>query len=275
MSTQKKLISLCFATVFTLGLAACGGGGGDAPVASMMDGGDTDDTMTSSLVGKVIPDGTVVMLPAGQFDGVTATVPAMEGDTVDVPGVGRFKCVAGPCAVDIANNEVTTTGDIEVVSLADLPDDVLALLEAEAVDAPAAPTPVEMAAAATKAAATKVTAIGVEADQDADAGLGGSTAAALEDDVVEGTYPLSIERDRMATTVTVTVKGATAADDVEFMQAMDFGDGRTMHTRTMDADDDGNVMTEVVIVATDIEAPVATAFEKVPGGGRSWTSAPT
>ena len=35
MSTQKNLITLCFATVFTLGLAACGGGGGgggDAPV---------------------------------------------------------------------------------------------------------------------------------------------------------------------------------------------------------------------------------------------------
>ena len=28
MSTQKNLITLCFAAVFTLGLAACGGGGG-------------------------------------------------------------------------------------------------------------------------------------------------------------------------------------------------------------------------------------------------------
>ena len=45
MSTQKNLITLCFATVFTLGLAACGGGGGgDAPVADRMDNGDTDDT---------------------------------------------------------------------------------------------------------------------------------------------------------------------------------------------------------------------------------------
>ena len=32
MSTQKNLITLCFAAVFTLGLAACGGGGGGAPV---------------------------------------------------------------------------------------------------------------------------------------------------------------------------------------------------------------------------------------------------
>ena len=43
MVIQKNLITLCFATVFTLGLAACGGGGGggggDAPpVTSMTDG---------------------------------------------------------------------------------------------------------------------------------------------------------------------------------------------------------------------------------------------
>ena len=35
MSTQKNLITLCFAAVFTLGLAACGGGGGGAPVTGM------------------------------------------------------------------------------------------------------------------------------------------------------------------------------------------------------------------------------------------------
>ena len=59
---------------------------------------------------------------------------------------------------------------------------------------------------------------------------------------------LAIKRDRMATKVTVTVNGATEDDDVEFMQAMDLGDGRTMHVRVMDADGDGNVVEEVVIV---------------------------
>ena len=44
------------------------------------------------------------------------------------------------------------------------------------------------------------------------------------------------------------------------MKAMDFGHGRTMHTRTMDADEDGNVVTEVAIVSTDIDAPTPTAF---------------
>ena len=38
-----------------------------------------------------------------------------------------------------------------------------------------------------------------------------------------------------------------------------------MHTRTMDADADGNVITEVVIVSTDIDAPTATAFAMVMG----------
>ena len=46
---------------------------------------------------------------------------------------------------------------------------------------------------------------------------------------------------------------------------MDFGDGRTMHTRTMDVNEDGEVITEVVIVSTDIEAPTATAFAMVMG----------
>ena len=67
----------------------------------------------------------------------------------------------------------------------------------------------------------------------------------------------------MATTVTVTVQGEAEDDDVEFMQAKDFGDGRTMHTRAMDADEDGNVMTEVAIVSTDIDAPKATKFATV------------
>ncbi len=35
--------------------------------------------------------------------------------------------------------------------------------------------------------------------------------------------------------------------------------------RTMKADDDGNVESEVVVVRTDIAAPTSTAFAKVPG----------
>lgn len=48
--------------------------------------------------------------------------------------------------------------------------------------------------------------------------------------------------------------------DPKFSQTMDLGDGVTMHTRTMTADDDGDVMSEVVMVATNIEAPDPTPF---------------
>ena len=58
----------------------------------------------------------------------------------------------------------------------------------------------------------------------------------------------------------VTVEGATDDDDEKFVEAMDFGDGRTMLTRTHDADADGNTMVEVAIVSTDIEAPKAVPF---------------
>ena len=112
---------------------------------------------------------------------------------------------------------------------------------------------------ATEAAATKATAIRAEAAQasDADAGLGGSAVTATGND--EGAYNLVIEYGSTG----IRVEGATDADDEMFMVAEDFGDGRTMLTRTMDADMDGNVMTEVAIVATDIEAPTPTAFAMV------------
>jgi hypothetical protein len=54
-----------------------------------------------------------------------------------------------------------------------------------------------------------------------------------------------------------------AADDPKFALHTDLGGGRTMHVRTMDADADENVVEEVVIVSTDIQAPKATAFAKV------------
>ncbi len=114
-------------------------------------------------------------------------------------------------------------------------------------------------AADTKAAGTKAEAIAAEAEVAAgdDEGLGGTGEPT--DSQVAGEYNLAIEYGETS----ITVEGTTEDDDEEFMLAMDLGGGRTMHTRTMDADDDGNVVTEVAIVATDIEAPTATAFGMV------------
>ena len=149
-----------------------------------------------------------------------------------------------------------------MVSLADdLSADVLTAL-ASAI-APAGLTPATPATPEQKtaAAATKVTAITAEAEQETEAGIGGSDAPITTDEQMEGEYNLAIKHGETS----ITVEGATVDDDVEFMQAMDFGDGRTMHVRAMEADSDGNVVEEVVIVSTDIDAPKATPFAMVMG----------
>ena len=267
MSTHKNLMTVCCAAVLAFGLAACGSSSDDNDMPPVTDNGmtpDPDDPMVSSLDGKRFPDGTMITLPAGLLDVVTANYKAMEGDTVEVLGVGTFECVTGPCTVDVANSVVTTTGVIEVVSLADLPDNVLALLEAEAEDAPVAPTLMEMAAAATKAAATKLEQIKEEAKQetDADAGLGGSD---VDETDADQAYTVAIERNRMGTTVEIADPMMAGDDDDKFiMQEIDLSDfesngfSSTMHLR-----DNGDGEEEVVIVSTDIEAPKATLFEKV------------
>ena len=107
------------------------------------------------------------------------------------------------------------------------------------------------------AAATKETEIATEAAQTTDAGLGGSDAPTTTDGSA-GEYTLAIAHGD----VSITVEGATDDADEKF-ESMDLGGGSTMHTRTMDADADGNVMTEVAIVTTDIEAPKATPFADV------------
>ena len=123
------------------------------------------------------------------------------------------------------------------------------------------PTDEEIAAAAatTEAAGTKAKAIDTEAGQTTAAGIGGRDAQ----DAAVDTYTLTIERPRTGTTVEIADTANAGDDDPKFAQAMDFGDGRTMHVREMEADDEGNVVEEVVIVKTDIAAPKATAFAKV------------
>ena len=82
MSTQKNLITLCFAAVFTLGLAACGGGGG---------GGDALVTGMTDMTGVVIWTGdepaapTVAELFATAQDSKTPAAARRKtaGDAVD------------------------------------------------------------------------------------------------------------------------------------------------------------------------------------------------
>ena len=101
----------------------------------------------------------------------------------------------------------------------------------------------------------------MESEQTADAGLGGTDAPAAGS---AGAYTLDIDKD--GTTAKVTVTGDSTAtapiEDGDFVLAMDFMDGRTMHTRTHKADEDGNVVTEVVIVAEDRDEPTPVEFAK-------------
>ena len=121
----------------------------------------------------------------------------------------------------------------------------------------------------TAAAGTKTKAIMTEADQAAadDATLGGT---ARDDDdsstteVTDDPYTLEISRDRDGTTIKIT---DPALADPKFALHMDLGGGTTMHRRAMEADSDGNVEDEIVMVTTDIGAPKATAFGMVTDQG--------
>ena len=133
-----------------------------------------------------------------------------------------------------------------------------------------APTTEQM----TAAAATKVMAIGVEGKQTTDAGLGGIVPLPPEadDEAVDPSYVMTIKRDRDGTTVEIEDPANAGDDDPKFIkQDVDLGVGRTMHVRTMPENEDGEVVEEVVIVKTDIKAPKATLFAKVPGGAQELT----
>ena len=74
-------------------------------------------------------------------------------------------------------------------------------------------------------------------------------------------YRLAISRARgEAAEIKVTDPDNAGDDDPKFTVAEMLSGGRQMLTRTMEANDDGEVMTEVVLVATDIDGPKATAF---------------
>ena len=216
-----------------LSVAACSGGG-------------------SSSTGTPTPAPTPTSV---SLAGVTPGYMALAAGTVDIPAGGSrdhgdvtFACATGgdDCAVTVAaDGAVTATGGTVT-----------------AMNSPAYQARLDAAmAAATKAAMTKESAIAAEAAQTAPGGAGddgpGGAEAATD-------HAITITRDRAGTTVAIAVDGA-AADDPEFRQAMDLGGGRTMHVRTMPADADGDVTEEVMVVGTDIEAPVATPFAMVQG----------
>ena len=129
-------------------------------------------------------------------------------------------------------------------------------------------------AAVTKAAGTKLTAMNAEAGQgpgqtpaNPDAGLGGSArtdTTRTDGDTSNDVYMLAISRDRAGTTVKVTDPDQNNRADPKFVDQMaGLDSGRSMFVRTQDADADGNVEEEVVVVGTDIRAPRVRPFGRV------------
>ena len=265
MKFQKnKFLTTIAAVALALAVGACSSNGDDEM---------SDMDMAPPATTDPAPEPTPELTAAEQLTAAQGLVTAAQAmvtaltnsSTADDAAAAYAALGAAQTALHAANSlpENQIAAKQEEIDVLQAQVDQLKIDLAEATKEPEGPTAEEIAAtaAATKAAGTKVKAIGVEADQDPDAGIGGSLATG----VTESTYSMTIERPRSGTVVKIADTANATDDDPKFAQAMDFGDGRTMHVRAMEADADGNVVEEVVIVSTDIAAPVATAFAKVAG----------
>ena len=302
MFTHKNLMTVCCAAVLAFGLAACGSSGDDdnvAVTAPMIDGdgdamngdGDTKtpdtcdagpsqacvDARQAELEAiEADDDATVGALNAAQMALVAAQTALSDANTADAEDMTVSGLIADATTATADITDESTPAEVAVGRAAidaakeslggmkNLSDDATAALQGRIDALESSFSPNEMAVgtiAKTAAAATKRTKIADEAAQAQadDASLGGAGTPDTTDVQELGQYNLDIKHGETS----ITVEGATPDDDVKFTQARDFGDGRTMHTRKMVADAEGNVVEEVVIVSTDIEAPKATAFGTV------------
>ena len=166
---RNRILITCAIASLALGLSACSSDDGPA---TMMPGAQME-------VDKVVPTGTTIPLPAGLADDETFT--AAEGETVTIEDIGVFECASATCTVDIADNVLTVTGDIKVVSLADdLPADVLAALT-DVAEEVVELTPLEAAkTAAADAATAAMTAAGTAGDAVAAADTARENAATMQ-----------------------------------------------------------------------------------------------
>ena len=299
MFTHKNLMTVCCAAVLAFGLAACGSSSDDDTMAAKtptVTGGDTGGDTGG------MPDACDAGPSQACVDARQAELEAIENDsdaTVGALNAAQMALATAQTALSDANTadaeEMTVSGLIDdaMTATADIDDestpaavaagraaidaakesldgmenlsaDAKAALQGRIDTLEAGYSPIEMTVAtnaAINAAGTKATEIRAEAAQgtedNPDAGLGGSD---LEEG---GAYMPTISRDRDGTTVKIAVGGA-AADDPKFIkQDVGLDGGRTMLVLTMEPGDDGEVVEEVVIVKTDIDAPKATPFAMV------------
>ncbi|MYA97128.1 MAG: hypothetical protein F4X91_12045 [Nitrospinae bacterium] len=265
-----KLYAFALAAVFALVLAGCGGGGGTADTP---DPGTTPEMCPEGHTGTppncMSPEQVeAAALAAAKTAAATAASNAASAvaAVMDNSGLAPEAYASAQAAVAVANQANSAAQAATTSAAAQAAQAIAESAASDAAKYAGMVTAAKEAAdanaarmAANAVVKTKEDAIAAEAAQTTDAGLGGSDAPTTTDGS-EGEYTLAISRDRMATKVSITVEGATNDDDEMFMQAMDLGGGTTMHSRAMEADDMGNVVEEVVIVSTDIEAPTAVPF---------------
>jgi len=243
-----------YAIVITaLALAGCGGGGGGT---SLMVG---DERATQALI-DALQDRADAANAANMTLGAIRTALDLEDDADQAAIEGAIMTLQNANPEDPVIAQLRTQlelgDDATPTAIMDAIDDLQAM-------AALAPPTVDPNPAATKAAGTKRMAIATEAGQgpgltptNDDAGIGGSA----DDGTAVDTYSLTIKRDRTKTTVTIADTALAGDDDPKFTQAMDLGGGTTMHVRTKEANEDGDVESEVVIVTTDIQAPRGRPF---------------
>ena len=243
-----------YAIVITaLALAGCGGGGGGT---SLMVG---DERATQALI-DALQDRADAANAANMTLGAIRTALDLEDDADQAAIEGAIMTLQNANPEDPVIAQLRTQlelgDDATPTAIMDAIDDLQAM-------AALAPPTVDPNPAATKAAGTKRMAIATEAKQgpgltptNNDAGIGGSA----DDGTAVDTYSLTIKRDRTKTTVTIADTALAGDDDPKFTQAMDLGGGTTMHVRTKEANEDGDVESEVVIVTTDIQAPSGRPF---------------
>ena len=218
MATQKNLMTLCIATVFTLGLAACGGGGGDdAPVTGMMDDTTMDESPDESpmIAGQTIPSGTEITLPA-DVELQDGTLRADMDETITVGDIGTFTCVSAEgCSVDLTDGVITTSGDITVVSLDVTDAGILAQLAAVLPPEPVELNELETAQADAAAAATAaMTAAGNAATSATEATEAVANLATVQTgETSRGLATKAGEQAALAHAAYMTAK--TASDDAE------------------------------------------------------------
>ena len=264
MNAKLKYLPIAAVAAVALSLAGCGGGGDDGPVATTMP--EAPAVVDPDAPAVVDPDAPAVVDPALTTEEALtaaevalaeamAALVALEAKTD--PAAGLVELAEAQVAVNAAQTAFDAAKTANDAFVSALPENVAARMAAEEAAAAAA------VVAATKAAGTKVTAIAAEAMQSETDGVDADIGGSLPTDQDASTYLMTIARDRDGTKVTIADTALPGDDDPKFLQAMDFGGGRTMHVRTMEANDDGEVVEEVVVVRTDIDAPKATPFAMV------------